>query len=38
MGRKNEISVEVTKDRNGKIEEVTLSGRAVEVMEGRLEL
>ncbi len=37
MGRKNEISVEVTRGENG-IEKVVLSGKAVQVMEGSLEI
>lgn len=39
MGKRNDISVEVTRDEDGTgIEEVVLSGPAVEVMEGSLEV
>lgn len=38
MGRRNEISVEVTKKEGGGIEKVVLSGAAVTVMEGSLEV
>ena len=39
MGKKNEISVEVTRDEKGTgIEKVVLSGAAVTVMEGTLEV
>jgi len=39
MGRRNEISVEVTRGENGEgIEKVVLSGAAVTVMEGTLEI
>lgn len=39
MGRKSDISVEVTKTNDGKaIEKVVLGGTAVKVMEGSLEV
>jgi predicted PhzF superfamily epimerase YddE/YHI9 len=39
MGRKSDISVEVTKTGDGKaIEKVVLSGKSVKVMEGSLEV
>lgn len=38
MGRRNEITVDVRRDGTGKVEEVILSGTAVAVMEGSLEI
>ncbi|KAJ9625571.1 hypothetical protein H2203_004328 [Taxawa tesnikishii (nom. ined.)] len=36
MGRRSEIGVEVTTTKEGRIDEIHLSGQAVQVMEGRL--
>lgn len=38
MGRPNDISVKVMKNQEGVVEKVVLSGQAVKVMEGELEI